>query len=516
MAKAGDRTAPNPATQRRRLAAILRHLGEAVIVTNRRGQVVFLNAPAQKLTARSRTAVLGKPLVEILSGLGPGAGEMLARPPDGLLHDLRVDGPPRKVWQIRMTSIATGPDAGGTVVVVRDLTAERQSQQQLERQGRLALVGQLAAGLAHDFNNVLTVIIGTATILKQEDRLSPAVREKLDLIVEHGQRAGLITRQMMDFGRQSVGAERKPVDLALFLDEVRQLLDLATPEHPVRFEPSAGGRFTVRADPIQLQQALANLILNARDAMPQGGEIHLGLSRLQLREDEPPPVELMHAGDWIALSVRDTGIGMTQSTLEHLFEPFFTTKERGKGTGLGLAQVYGLVRQQDGFIDVISRPGGGTTFTLYLPAAGEEGNWGNGLSAERSIRLRGHRDATILLVDDEPTVRAVVAWHLHSLGHRVMAAGSGQEALDLYREHASTISLAIIDLVMPGMGGGMLYQALRRARADLPLIVLSAYPAEPAARNSGLDLDDRVVWVQKPASAEQLAEAVDAALGAAP
>ena len=237
----------------------------------------------------------------------------------------------------------------------------------------------------------------------------------------------------------------------------------------------------VHADPTQLQQVLTNLALNARDAMPDGGELRFGLSRFTVHAGAEAPVAGMPPGDWILLSVSDTGTGMTPEVLQHAFEPFFTTKERDKGTGLGLAQVYGLIKQHDGFIDVTSTVGCGTTFTLYLPAAASPQD---AAEFETSPTLTTGAGQTVLLVEDEAAVRAVVAWQLEGMGYRVLTASSGEEAWQVFRQHGDTVALVVLDLVMPGMGGAALYRLLRQANPELPVIVLSGYP--PGAAVAGL------------------------------
>jgi len=371
----------------------------------------------------------------------------------------------------------------------------------LERE-RLAAVGQLAAGIAHDFNNILTVVVGVAERLQRDPTIATAVREKLGLIAEQGHRGTALIRQIMDFSRRSAGTNRQPMDLAAFLQDVTKFLKGAMPEHIRLTTVVAPGDHIVRADVTQLQQIFTNLALNSRDVMPNGGEFRIALGHRVVRGDGAAPVSGMAAGDWIALTVSDTGTGMSPDVLQHVFEPFFTTKERGKGTGLGLAQVYGLVKQHDGFIEVRSAVGSGTTFTLYLPAEHQP----EAAQSRAAAALALGAGQTVLLVEDEAPVRDVVAWQLETMGYSVLTASSGEDAWQIYRQHTGNIAVVLLDLVMPGMGGAGLYQAVRRSNPQIPVIVLSGY--SPTEATASLARDEFVQWLQKPVPYEELARAL--------
>jgi two-component system cell cycle sensor histidine kinase/response regulator CckA len=384
----------------------------------------------------------------------------------------------------------------------QDITEHKRAEAALAERDRLAAVGQLAAGIAHDFNNILTVVVGVAERLQGDTKLAKSVREKLDLIAQQGRRGSQLIRQIMDFSRRSA-ASREPVDLVSLVTETVLFFKGTLPEHILLTTLIPPGRYVVHADPTQLQQVLTNLALNARDAMPEGGELRFGLSRLTVHAGAEAPVAGMPPGDWIRLSVSDTGSGMTVEVLQHAFEPFFTTKERDKGTGLGLAQVYGLIKQHEGFIDVTSTVDCGTSFTLYLPA----GDAPQGAADfETSQSLTTGAGQTVLLVEDEAAVRAVVGWQLEGMGYRVLTASSGEEAWQIFRRHGDRVALVVLDLVMPGMGGAALYRMLRQTNPELPVIVLSGYP--PGAAVAGLSPDETVEWLQKPAGFDELAGAV--------
>lgn len=496
------------AAERERLAVTLRSTGDGVIATDPQGKIVLINEVAQMLTGWTPETALGKPLSEVLAHFGGHAlHETLVRCADGLPHDMMVEGLPLRIFEMRTKPITEGPEAGGQLLLVRNVTAEREVQRTLEQQGRLAAVGQLAAGIAHDFNNILTVVIGIAERLKIDSQFPSAIRSKLDLIAQQGRRASHLIRQILDFSRRSIIAERQRVDLVPFLKEIVKLLERAIPEHVELTTELPPGDYLVYADPTQLQQVLTNLALNARDAMPNGGQLRIAFSRLTLASGDYPPVAKMPAGEWIVLTVSDTGTGMPPEVLRHVFEPFFTTKEPGTGTGLGLAQVYGLVKQHDGFITVRSALGVGTTFTICLPAPVVPAE---APEAKALQELSGGRGETILVVEDDAAVREVNTWLLEGMGYHVLAARTGEEALQLYTQHRDDISLVLMDMVMPGMGGAALYRTLRRYHPTTPVIVLSGYPLGTEARNARLE--GIVDWLRKPLDLEQLGQAVRRAL----
>lgn len=254
------------------------------------------------------------------------------------------------------------------VLIIQDVTEEKSMQQRIQQQERLAAVGQMAAGIAHYFNNILTSIIGFAELLSMEPELSFSFKQDLKQIIDQGQRAAHLTRQILDFSRRSV-LQRRVLDLRDFLQETVKFLERTAPENiSIGLEVNSTESYRVEADPTQLHQALVNLAFNAWDAMPTGGVLTFGLSHLVLGPDDPLPLPQMSARNWVVLTVSDTGGGIPAGHRPYLFEPFFTTKEVGKGVGLGLAQVYGIVKKHGGEIAVASQINQGTTFTIYLPA----------------------------------------------------------------------------------------------------------------------------------------------------
>ncbi len=398
------------------------------------------------------------------------------------------------------------------VSVARDVTERVEMERQLHRQERLAVVGKLAAGIAHDFRNLLTTISLYAEMTLREPALSREVARKLRIIIGESHKAADLVQQMLDFSARGA-IDAGPLALTDHVREVADILRHTIPESIRISVASVADPIVVNADPGRIQQVLTNLALNARDAMPDGGELTFDISLLTLHEDDPPPVADMDAGEWACLTVNDTGTGMTEEVKAHLFEPFFTTKEAGRGTGLGLAQVYGIiVHQHGGAIGVASEVGEGTTLALYLPVTHDSQAE---LAPPRPEAPQG-RGETILLVEDQEKLRAAVSSLLRSLGYKVYAAPNGAEALRMYRElwQGSGIDLVISDVVMPEMSGQALARALKEINPGVRLMAMTGYPLGeivPALREIGfLDI------VGKPLDTDTFARVVRATLDTQP
>jgi PAS domain S-box-containing protein len=380
----------------------------------------------------------------------------------------------------------------------------KSTQKKVVQQERLAAVGQLAAGIAHDFNNLLTSIIGYAELVHMRTDIPPTAQADLVSIVKQGHRAAHLIQQILDFSRKSI-RQPQPLDLAPFLKEVTKFLKRTIPETihlQLEIEPSA---CLVQADPTQFQQMVTNLAVNARDAMPGGGELKLRLSRLTLKPGEKPPSPEMPPGEWVVLSVSDTGTGIPAQILPRIFEPFFTTRAP-QGSGLGLAQVYGIVKQHEAHIDVESEVGQGTTFTIYMPALAESER----AAGEGGLNDIPHgRGQTLLLVEDESSVLDVGKNMLEHLGYRVLTAEDGGQALKIYMEHQDEIALVLADMVMPRMDGIALFHALQAQRPGIKVILMSGYPPEEAQKTLGQGMVD---WLQKPMTLRHLAQVVSGAL----
>ncbi len=479
------------------------------------GGILFLDAE-HRLQLANPSA---RAFLELLNPVRPGERlehlggrpieAFLTPPPPGGCHEVTTEGPRPHIFEVLSQPWEDGEVLRGWVLVLLDVTLEREVRRRIQQQDRLAAVGQLASGIAHDFNNLLMGVIGFAQLLQMEPGLSPEARENLEMIAQQGQRAAQLARQLLDFSRRS-DLSPQPLELIPFLKEQVRFLVRTLPETiRVSFDHKPGERYVVHADPTQLQQILTNLALNARDAMPEGGELRIRLSSYRRPAEAPPPLPGMEEGPWVLLEVEDTGTGIPEEVLPHIFEPFFTTKPAGEGTGLGLAQVYGLVKQHGGYIDVESRVGEGTCFRIYLPLL-EAGAPARSEEPEPVPRGKGE---VILVVEDEASVRTTLVRMLQELGYRPLAAPQGPMGLALFQTHREEIALVIADVVMPEMGGVELLHTLRSLGARVPVLLISGYPAS-------VDPD----WLRqvnarllpKPFGIEQLARQVDAALHGRP
>lgn len=393
------------------------------------------------------------------------------------------------------------------VGIHHDITERKHLAEQVVLQERLAAVGQLSAGIAHDFNNTLTSILGFAELLYNSPEIPESARKDLAIIISSGQRAAHLIRQMLDFSRKSIRSP-KLLDLVPFIKEVVKFLQSAIPESiAVRLE-IAPGDYLVQADPTQIQQTVTNLALNARDAMPSGGELLLVLSQVELAgEVQCVTCDQPFTGVWASLAVTDTGSGISPTILPKIFEPFFTTKEVGEGSGLGLSQVHGIVKQHDGHLAVQSQPGQGTTFTVYLPLllSGQE----PGEKGEVATVSFG-RGETILLVEDEPTVLTVLHNMLRKLGYQVLAASDGYAALKLFAQHHENINLVLLDMVMPHMDGSAVFAALKVQQPGVKVVLMSGYPLQE--KGAQLVEEGALDWLQKPPSMQDLSQILEKAL----
>jgi len=330
--------------------------------------------------------------------------------------------------------------------------------------------------------------------------------KRLNTIQLQAERASELIRQILDFSRQSV-VERKPVDLLPFARELVRKMRQTLPEN-IEFKSELPSQeYLVNADTGRLQQAITNLSTNARDAMPMGGVLSIKLDYLRLGPEQGYPLPDMSAGEWITLAVSDTGEGITSDDLPRIFEPFFTTKYTGRGTGLGLAQVYGIVKLHEGFIDVVSDLSLGTTFTIYLPAFIAPDIEESALEIDQVPTGQGE---TILLVEDDEASREALVEILGSVNYKVFAAANGQEALSVFDKKHGKVDLVISDMVMPVMDGASLYSALKERKSDIKMIIITGYPLERGGKE--FLTQGVVAYIQKPLQVETVISAVRDAL----
>ncbi len=387
----------------------------------------------------------------------------------------------------------------------------RDTQEQMIRQERLAAVGQLAAGIAHDFRTRLSSTILYAQMASRQPALAPKLARNLETIINESKKAADLVQRILDFSSRST-LRIQLLDLYSFVQIVMDILVRTLPGNirlSLEVEPGQkSAAFTVQADSGRIQQVLTNLAANARDAMPHGGELRFELSRIEVAVDDPPPLANMGPGAWVCLAISDTGTGMTEEVRAHLFEPFFTTKEVDKGTGLGLAQVYGIVSQHEGYIDAETKLGQGTTFRIYLPAYEEKVQESK---AEEPSALPQGQGETILLVENNEALRKAGQGILESLGYRVLVAANGHEALAVY-EATGEIDLVIIDITMPEMDGKELVQEMRRSNPNLKALGITSYAVEKVAEE--LSEAGFLNLIRKPFGVETLARATHHALSA--
>jgi signal transduction histidine kinase len=394
--------------QAKRVQQIIETVPEGVLLLDSDRRVVLANPVAKKDLAvlTDQDVISTHDPITHLGGCS--LAEVLTSPPTkGLWHEVKAVG---HTFEIIARPMENGPGLENWVLVIRDVTREREIQQRLQQQERLAAVGQLAAGIAHDFNNIMATIVLYAQTTARAEGISGRVQEQMNTINQQAKHATQLIQQILDFSRRAV-LDRQPLNLSSLLKEHVKLLERTLPESiqvKLTWETDEhGALFMVNADPTRIQQVIMNLAVNARDTMPEGGELRIALSRTANTDE----IRCVTCGpvvgeEWVRIAVMDTGSGIPPDVLPHIFEPFFTTKETGKGTGLGLAQVYGIVKQHDGHIDLTTEIGEGTTFVLYLPALLEHRPEVSTLETQALVQGQGE---TILVVEDNAALRKALA-----------------------------------------------------------------------------------------------------------
>jgi two-component system cell cycle sensor histidine kinase/response regulator CckA len=412
-----------------------------------------------------------------------------------------------RVLESKASTVVTEGQVQKLVIVNRDVTERKHLEEQFRQSQKMEAVGRLSGGMAHDFNNLLGVIIGYGEVVQEGTPAESPLRQCVDEMLKAGHRAAALTRQLLAFSRQQV-MDPHVLDLNVVVKDMEKMLKRLIGEDiqlKTDLDPALA---SIKADQGQLEQVIMNLAVNARDAMPKGGEVKLTTSNFHMDEAfvrrYPYPVV---AGDYILLTVADTGIGMDATTRARVFEPFFTTKEKGKGTGLGLSMVYGVVKQSGGYIDVLSEPEAGATFNIYLPKA-EHHPEAQRLKDEISDPLHGTE--TLLLVEDEVSLRKLSRHLLELCGYQVLEAESGADALARSAEHDGVIHLLLTDVVMPGMSGRTLADELVKQRSDICVLYMSGYTGQTVGEHGVLA--EGSFFLPKPFTRETLARKVREAL----
>ncbi|VTR92979.1 multi-sensor hybrid histidine kinase : Multi-sensor hybrid histidine kinase OS=Spirochaeta smaragdinae (strain DSM 11293 / JCM 15392 / SEBR 4228) GN=Spirs_1827 PE=4 SV=1: Response_reg: PAS_4: HisKA: HATPase_c: Response_reg [Gemmata massiliana] len=494
------------------LAATLGSIGDGLIAIDEGGRVRFMNGLAEQLTGWTAVDAQGRPVEEVFPIVSDRTRALVTNP---ALEALRTREPAaiaEGTLLLRRTggelpiddSAAPISDANGriagAVLVFRDVTERKRLEEHLRQAQKMEAVGRLAGGIAHDFNNIMTVIGGFSELILSGILPPSEVREHLQEVKAASERAAALTRQILAFSRKQILLPCALNLNAVMRDTagmVRRLIGSHI-EFTTEADPLLG---PVTADPTQITQVLMNLALNARDAMPRGGRLTVRTSDLRLDEEAAPPIPGLKPGRYAVLEMTDTGSGMTEEVKNKIFEPFFTTKG-SHGTGLGLSTVYGIVRQSEGDIEVASAPGRGTTFRVYLPVSEPLPD----PRAAEGGRPSDRGTETILVTDDDAGVRRVITMLLAQKGYVVIDASSGPEALELARAHAGPIHMLLTDVVMPGMSGGELAQAVVPVRPGIKVMFVSGY-TEDALVERGL-AESTAAFLHKPFTAEVLTRLV--------
>ena len=469
------------------------------------GSIVDVNEGFVALTGYSRQEALGKTSVEL--GLWSREArdrfaEQIRR--DGSIRDQETEFRTREDVTLTCLLSADAIELNGEphiVTTVRDITEQRNLEEQLRQAQKMEAIGRLAGGIAHDFNNQLTVILGYCDLLLQGLPPDHEGRAMARQIRQAGERSRKLTHQLLAFGRRQV-LRPEPVSLDEVVSSLHEPLSRMIGEDIELKLATVEDACWVHVDTAQLQQALMNMVINARDAMPEGGTLTIETAPVELGPEDVVPDSDLGPGRYAMLSVIDTGTGMAPDIVEQVFEPFFTTKEVGKGTGLGLSMVYGFVKQSDGAVEVTSEPGEGTCFRIYLPriAAPEASK------TERPSHPAHEAHGTVLVVEDDEAVRRFVVRILRRAGYTVLEAATGRDARPLGRECDGRIDLLVTDVVMPNMSGVDLAAELRSDRPELPVLFISGYPDDATVRDGNLRTGENVLI--KPFNPGQLLEAV--------
>ena len=496
-----------------RFRALIEHATDMLVVLDAAMRITFWSPSAVEQLGWSAEEALGRHGAELVHPddrqQSRETFQALCRSPGGSVRfvrrQLHRDGTSRLV-EVVARNLLHDPAVRGVVANLRDLTHQRQLEAQFHQAQKLESLGRLAGGVAHDFNNLLTVILACAGGLQRDlaEGATPSA-EDVDEIRAAGERARDLTRQLLAFARRQVVA---PVVLDLN-DTVRaseKLLRRLLGEDVALRVELAAGLWPVLCDPGQIEQIVLNLAINARDAMPGGGRLTIETRNVPVDGEHATPVPGLPAGEWVRLVVRDSGTGLTAEARAHLFEPFFTTKGPGKGTGLGLATVYGIVTQNGGHVHVASEPGQGTTFEISLARARR----GASPVPEPATGARRGGSETILVVEDDARVRAVTARALGERGYRVLEAAHGEEALEAASREPGPIHLVVTDVVMPGLDGRAVVEALRQRRPGLPALFVSGYSHDVISHHGALDAG--IDLLPKPFTADTLLERVRAVL----
>jgi PAS domain S-box-containing protein len=467
------------------LDAVVQSSPVAILGLDSSRRVIVWNRTAERIFGLSAIDVVGRFLSSLTGFAGTELEDMVRRLLDGeVLTDVEILQQPSKgsALDLRVSGAPlydTDRRVHGAVCIVEDVTESNATRRQLGHAQRMEAVGQLTGGLAHDFNNLLAVVIGNLDLLRDQPELSPAAKESVELALKASLGGATLIRQLLAFSRRQA-LSPKPFDLGALVASTRELLSRTLGEHIEITMRLAPDLWPAMADAAQVESAIANLAINARDAMPNGGRLTLETANRHLGEDYTSANPDVHPGDYVMLAVSDTGTGIPAELVSRVFEPFFTTKEQGKGSGLGLSMVYGFAQQSRGHVKIDSEVGQGTTARLYLPRAEEEKKAAAPVASARSDQDK--IDAVVLVVEDNIDVRKIVSRLLREFGCTVIEANSGAAALEILQSNQK-IDLMFSDVIMPGgMSGTELVQAARHLRPGIKTLLTTGF-AETSLRS---------------------------------
>jgi len=477
-----------------KLAAFVQLNPDAAMELNENGTITYFNEAAQQLAASVQRNQPGEILPPDIDRI---IRECLASGQSKVRQEIKMEG--------RTFSWSVHPVLPSNVVhcYIEDITERLSLEAQLRQAQKMESIGQLAAGVAHDFNNMLTIIQGHSSSLLARPTLPPEVVDSVQAVYFAAERAAGLTRQLLMFSRKNV-MQPELLDLQKVVGNMSNMLERLLGETiTLEFQPAVENPF-VQGDCGMIEQVVMNLSLNARDAMPRGGRLTIGVETMIIDAAFIETHPQAHAGRFVRLRVTDTGIGMDSATLGRIFEPFFTTKDIGKGTGLGLATVYGIIKQHEGWLEVNSEPGKGSTFDVFLPASDKVPAFAE--EAAPAAPVAGGSE-TILIVEDEPILRSMARDILEECGYRILEASSGKEALDVWNQRANEIDLLLTDMVMPdGISGADLVEKLQTSQPRLKVVFTSGYTANEV--NQKMLARTRASFLAKPYTHAELAKTV--------
>lgn len=500
----------------RRLAAAVEQSGEMIVITDPGGHIQYVNRSFERITGYSREEAVGRRPGILKSG----------EHGDDFYRDMWQTISRGEIWNGRIVNrrkdgtlftenatISPVIDAAGQIVnyvaAKRDITHELALENEYRQMQKMEAIGQLTGGVAHDFNNMLQAINGYMDLALMEIPADHTVRGFLDESRKAGRRAANLVQQLLLFSRRKI-MQPAVVDLNRAIADLLKMIERLIGEHiRIDWTPS-GAPCVLRADVGMLDQLVINLCVNARDAMPKGGALSIETGHVAIDDAFCGRHAWARPGRFVLLSVRDTGCGMDRRTCDRIFEPFFTTKAEGKGTGLGLSTVYGIVQQHEGMIDVVSQPGAGTTFQVYIPLCRQD----EAIAGDDRAREAPGGTETLLIAEDDSAVRDLASAVLKRAGYTVLEARDGLEAVDIFGQAPDDIALLLLDVVMPRLGGRAAFESIRRIKPDVATVFLSGY--DESTLHTDFVLDDGLQLLQKPYTPNALLETVRKALDERP